>query len=303
MWVKQLIYHNLGNFRKNRCVYCSRCLNFVIKKTNRKKLSKITKENPYSANSTHIIGTMPAWLIDDPQEDEELDDKVPELPQRSYMEDTAFVSKLDNELPGQPELPNRSYLEDAAFVSELECELLPHLPAQDSRLPELPERQYMEDGDIKIESNIVNPSKTLSHHSETPVLELYCSETHSSTNHEDIDTEPKSEFLPSSALGRDGAVEQCNESENQYMALSEATRDKEGQSGSSAQYMSLGEIKGGKNPHWQKGKGSSNQKPQDGEQAQPEEGHYMALKFQQVHEHDTPESHYMTLNATTGMGK
>jgi hypothetical protein len=263
-----------------------------------KKKTKRTKDNPYATHSTHIIGTMPAWLIDDPQEDKELDDKVPELPQRFYMEDTAFVSKLDDELPGQPELPNRSYLEDAAFVSKL--------PAQDSRLPELPERRYLEDGDFEMESDIVHPSKTPLHHSETPILELYYSETHSSNNHEKTDVELKSEFLPSSALGKDGAVKQCNESENQYMALSEATRDKEGQNGSSAQYMSLCEIKGWKNPHWQKGKGSSNQEPQDGEQPQKtteayilEERHYMSLKFQQEHEHSKSESPYMALNETT----
>jgi hypothetical protein len=149
----------------------------VIKKTNREKPSKIiekktehTKENPYAPNSTHIIGTMPAWLIDDPQEDQELDDKVPELPQRSYMEDTAFVLKLADEVPGQPKLPNRSYLEDAAFVSKLDSELFPdspHLPAQDSRLPELPGRRYLEDGDFEMESDIVHPSKTPPRHSET----------------------------------------------------------------------------------------------------------------------------------------
>jgi hypothetical protein len=41
-----------------------------------KKKTKCTKENPYATHSTHIIGTMPAWLIDDPQEDKELDDKA-----------------------------------------------------------------------------------------------------------------------------------------------------------------------------------------------------------------------------------
>ena len=94
-------------------------------------------------------------LKQDRQDEEEYENADIIASNRFKNQPQQTTSKFDDTIP---ELPSRSYLNDTEFIHELNTELFPEIghqtllvPVGNSMLPELPERRYLEDTDFDIQ--------------------------------------------------------------------------------------------------------------------------------------------------------
>lgn len=233
--------------------------------------------------------------------------------ENSYNIALSKLKESDSEIVDMavPQLPERSYLEDTAFVSKLEVELFPEawLTSQSapkgsgSMLPELPERRYLEVGG---ETELLPPKALVQRHSDGDDLSGI---SPSSNIPEDTKIPEIAEgvacariqALPGAQIQAvPGAYEELKGVVNRddvghYMSLSDATREKGPSSGGQDE---KGSSTGQYRRHHQ-----DDCLYEDIELPSQDKGHsegqYMSLSICEAHKESQSEGHYMTLSEST----
>ena len=180
---------------------------------------------------------------------------------KSQTQQIATMEETDDTIP---ELPSRSYLNDTEFIHELNTELFPEIghqtlvvPVGNSMLPELPERRYLEDTDFEIQATPTVPGKRKDKHDQLHSMSSSGKEDKRTdgarTKHGNSKPKQASQLKSlysnidiiateePTALSKHTA-EIKPPSESQYMSLCEATRDRsEEYQNKENPYMSLSE--------------------------------------------------------------
>lgn len=161
------------------------------------------------------------------------DTAVPPLPERYYLKDEEFVRKLEAKSsyvphPITPELPRRAYLEDKQFVQKLNAELFPELIQSDGTLtaPEIPtHRPQQQESSLDLQEELPPkvPERRISKEESPKETSLY--------EPLRLQMDPlESTYMSLQATKEKDTQEtymslsSANKNQDQYMALSDATR-------------------------------------------------------------------------------